>query len=105
MGSRGGTLSLTLWAVSWEVSKSYPCEDGRLCRQLEMLEHKQGGEDTVCSRHSAGCVRNMGPGERGVRRPEHHPKAKIHHRSIFKVGSRCFSEKKEVALDCFINSS
>ena len=55
--------------------------------------------------HSAGCVRNMGPGERGVRRPEHHPKAKIHHRSVFKAGSRCFSEKKEVALDCFINSS
>lgn len=44
-------------------------------------------------------------GERGVKRLEHQPRAKTHNRCIFKMGSRYFSKKKEVALDCFVNSN
>lgn len=35
-----------------------------------------------------------GLGERGVRRLQHHPRAKTHSRCIFKVGPGCFSQKK-----------
>lgn len=36
-----------------------------------------------------------GLGERGVRRLQHHPRAKTHNRCIFKMGPRCFSKKRK----------